>query len=382
MARIVLGSYMVRYPLGGNLSWALQWLVGFQRLGHDVYFVEKSGYPNSCFDPVGNVMGDDCTYGVTVLHDLLARFGLEERWCFVDAAGRHHGMARGEIEAVFRSTDLFVDMGTHGSWLPEAATAKLRVLVEAEPGFTQMKMAHRLASGEVLDEYDRHYSIGQNIGTTASTAPCAGRSWHQVFNPVVPDLFETTPAPADAPFTTVMNWRAHDTIRFEGQDFGQKDVEFARFMDLPARTSVPLELAVAGADVPSDFLRAKGWRLRSAHALTMSVDSFKDYVRSSRGEFSVCKNVFVATRSGWFSDRSAAYMASGRPVVVQETGFSRHLPCGEGLFAVETVDEAAAALDEVAANYPRHSRAAREIAQEHLAAAKVLKRFLDELGVA
>ena len=101
-----------------------------------------------------------------------------------------------------------------------------------------------------------------------------------------------------------------------------------------------------------------------------------------RGEFSVCKNVFVATRSGWFSDRSAAYMASGRPVVVQETGFSRHLPCGEGLFAVETVDEAAAALDEVAANYPRHSRAAREIAQEHLAAAKVLKRFLDELGVA
>lgn len=381
MARIVLGSYMVRYPLGGNLSWALQWLVGFQRLGHDVYFVEKSGYPSSCFDPLRNVMGDDCTYGVTVLHDLLGRFGLEGRWCFVDAAGGYHGLARGEIEAVFRSTDLFVDMGTHGSWLPEAATAKLRVLVEAEPGFTQMKMAHRLATGEALDEYDRHYSIGQNIGTSASTAPGAGRSWHPVFNPVVPDLFETTPAPADAPFTTVMNWRAHDTMRFDGRDFGQKDVEFARFVDLPARTAVPLELAVAGADVPTDFLRATGWRLRSAHALTMSVDSFKGYVLASRGEFSVCKNVFVATRSGWFSDRSAAYLASARPVVMQDTGFSAHLPCGEGLFAVATVEEAAAALDEVAANYARHSRAAREIAQEHLAAVKVLTCFLDELGV-
>ncbi len=372
---------MVRYPLGGNLSWALQWLVGFQRLGHDVYFVEKSGYPSSCFDPLRNVMSDDCTYGVAVLRQLLGRFGFGGRWCFVDAAGRYHGLTRDEIEDVFHSTDLFVDMGTHGSWLAEAKGAKLRVLVEAEPGFTQMKMAHRLAAGEVLAEYDMHYSIGRNIGTDASTAPRAGKRWRPVFNPVVPELFETTPAPADAPFTTIMNWRAHGTMIFEGQEFGQKDVELERFVDLPTRTVVPLEMAVAGEDVPADTLRAKGWRLRSAHAVTISVDSFRDYIRASRGEFSVCKNVFVATRSGWFSDRSAAYLASGRPVIVQDTGFSAHLPCGEGLFAVQTAAEAAAALDEVAANYVRHSKAAREIAEEHLAAVKVLRRFLDELGV-
>lgn len=381
MARIVLASYMVRYPLGGNLSWALQWLVGFQRLGHDVYFVEKSGYSCSCFDPVRNVMSDDCTYGVAAVRELLGRFGLESRWCFVDAAGRYHGLARREVEEVFRSTDLLVDMGTHGSWLPEAAPVNLRVLVEAEPGHTQMKMANRLASGEALNEYDAYYSIGQNIGTSASTAPPAGKRWRPVFNPVVPELFENTPAHDDAPFSTVMNWRAHSPICFDGRVFGQKDMEFKRFLDLPARTVVPLEIAVAGPDVPADLLRAKGWRVRSAHALTMSVESFRGYLRASRGEFSVCKNVFVATRSGWFSDRSAAYLASGRPVVVQETGFSAHLPCGEGLFAVETVDEAAAALDEVAGNYARHSRAAREIAQEHLAATKVLGRFLGELGV-
>lgn len=373
---------MVRYPLGGNLSWALQWLVGFQRLGHDVYFAEKSGYPGSCFHPLRNVMGDDCTYGVAVLHELLERFGLERRWCFVDAAGNYHGLSRLEIEELLRSADLFIDMGTHGSWLPEAAEAGLRVLVEAEPGYTQIKMAHRLAAGEALDEYDRYYSIGQNIGTSAATAPAAGKAWRTVFNPVVPDLFPTTPAPADGPFTTIMNWRAHDTVCFGDRAFGQKDVEFARFMDLPARTTVPLELAVAGADVPADALRAKGWRLRNAHATTMSVESFKAYLQASRGEFSVCKNVFVATRSGWFSDRSAAYLASARPVVVQDTGFSAHLPCGEGLFAVANMEEAAAALDEIAINYARHSRAAREIARERLAASKVLARFLDELGVA
>ena len=382
MARIVLGSYMVRYPLGGNLSWALQWLVGLQRLGHDIYFVEKSGYSNSCFDPVRDIMSDDCSYGVAVVGDLFARFGLGGRWCYVDAGGRYYGLGRADVEDVFRSADLFIDMGTHGSWLAEAATAKLRVLVEAEPGFTQMKMARRLAAGEVLAEYDAYYSIGQNIGTAASTAPLAGRCWRSVFNPVVPELFATTPAPADGPFTTVMNWRAHETISFQGGEFGQKDVEFERFADLPTRTAVPLEIAVAGKEVPMDALRAKGWRLRNAHAVTRSVDTYYAYILASRGEFSVTKNVFVATRSGWFSDRSAAYLASGRPVVVQDTGLAAHLPCGEGLFAVETVDEAAAALDAVAADYLRHARAARAIAEEHLAASKVLGGFVDELGVA
>jgi len=199
---------------------------------------------------------------------------------------------------------------------------------------------------------------------------------------VVPELFATTPAPADGRFTTVMNWRVHETISFQGRQFGQKDVEFERFADLPARTAVPLEIAVAGKEVPMDELRAKGWRLRNAHGVTMSVDTYYAYIQASRGEFSVAKNVFVATRSGWFSERSAAYLASGRPVIVQDTGLADHLPCGEGLFAVESVDEAAAALEAVTADYPRHARAARAIAEEHLAASKVLGAFVEELGVA
>jgi hypothetical protein len=381
MARILLGSWMVRYPLGGNLSWALQWLVGLHRLGHDVWLVERSGYPNACYDPVWNAMTDDCAYGTRVVSSLLAGHGLEGRWCYRDEAGAYHGLAREAVERLFASADLYIDMGAHGAWREEARASRRRVLVEAEPGFTQMRMELRLAAGELLDEYDAYYSIGLNVGTGASSAPTAGRPWHGVLNPVVPELFDVLPAPADAPYTTVMNWRAHAPIEYGGRIYGQKDVEFERFLALPRHTDARLEVAVAGSEVPGERLREHGWRLRDAHRVSFTVDAYRRYIAGSRGEFGVCKEVFVATRSGWFSDRSAAYLASGRPVVLQDTGFGDHLPCGEGLFAVGDVDEAADALAAIEADYERHARAARELALEHLDARVVLGRMLEELGV-
>ena len=152
MARIVMNTYMVRYPLGGNLSWALQWIIGLQRLGHDVYIVEKSGYPNACFDLPRERMTDDCTYGVATVHALLTRFGLQDSWCYVDANGTYHGLSRQRVEALVSTADLFLDMGTHGlgmegTWLDEAANARLRVLVATEPGLTQMRMELALAAG-------------------------------------------------------------------------------------------------------------------------------------------------------------------------------------------------------------------------------------------
>ena len=381
MARIVVGSWMVRYPLGGNLSWTLQWLVGFQRLGHDVYLVEKSGYPNSCYDPVKAVMSDDCSCGMAIVNALLKRFDLQDKWCFVDARERYHGLSREHVEAVFKLADLFVDIGTHGAWLDEAGNARLRVLVDGEPGFRQMKMEKSLAAGEMLPSYDFYYSNGANVGTTRSTAPRAGKQWRPLFNPVVVRLFPRQPVGADAPFTTVMNWQAHEPIKFNGKTYGQKDVEFVKFIDLPSLTTSPLEIAVSGKNVPTKRLIDSKWRVRDAHDVTVSFDSYREYIRASKGEFSVCKSGYVATSCGWFSDRSAAYLASGRPVVMQDTGFRAHLPCGRGLFAVCTVDEAAAAIDEISGDYERHSKWARDIAIEYLDAPKVLGRFLYELGI-
>jgi hypothetical protein len=380
VARVVVGSWMVRYPLGGNLSWTLQWLLGFHRLGHEVYLVEKSGYPNSCFDPVKGVMSDDCSYGTSAVHELLARFGLAERWCYVDAHECYHGISRQRAAEIFRTADLFVDIGTHGTWLAEAAQAKLRILVDGEPGSTQMKWEKKLADGGALPTYDNYFTNGANVGTGRSTAPTAGRAWQPLFNPVVVDLFDSPPAPQGAPFTTVMNWQAHTPTQFNGTTYGQKDVEFEKFMNLPRLSKVPLEVAVSGK-VPAAQLFASGWRLKSGWEVTVTFDSYRQYITDSRGEFSVCKNVYVATNSGWFSDRSAAYLASGRPVVLQATGFEAHLPCGRGLVAVCTPEEAAAALDEVSLDYDRHSNWAREVAREHLDTWRVLGRLLAQLGI-
>lgn len=379
MARIIAGSYMVRYPLGGMMSWTLQWLVGLHRLGHEVIFVEKSHYAQSCYNPLTRQSGDDPAYGLETVTDLFARSGLDDGWCYVDYAGNHHGMSRAAVAECFRTADVFIDLGTHGAWLEEAADTALRVLVDGEPGYTQIRME----TGRFGDRnhYDRYFSNGANIGTEHSTAPTAGREWKPVFNPVTTDLFESVPPPPGARYSTVMNWQSHAPCEYQGKRYGQKDVEFAKFIDLPRGIPAGMEIAVSGAKIPAEEITASGWRIRDAQAVTISYDTYRDYIQNCRGEFSVCKNIFVELNTGWFSDRSAAYLASGRPVVLQETGFSRHLPVGEGLFAVRDVHEAAAAIAEIEGNYQHHAEKAREIARDCLDSSVVLRKFLHELGI-
>ncbi len=378
MARIVFGSYFVRYPQGGMMSHVLQYLVGLQRLGHEVYFVEKAD-PGTCFDPVANVMSDDCSRGIAAAALLLSRFGLGDRWCFVDVSGTYHGIDRVGIERIFSDADVFIDMGTHGAWLDESQSSGLRVLIDGEPGFNQIRME----AGELDPDggYDAYVTNGRNVGTSSSPAPTAGREWLHSYHPVVIDMFEARPPTSDPMFTTVMNWASHGRIEYEGRMYYQKDVEFEKFLDLPRKVGRRMEVAVSGSDVPRDKLRGAGWSVRDGRRTTITFDSFVDYLRRSTGEFSVAKHVFVALQTGWFSDRSAAYLALGRPVVMQETGFSAHLPTGEGLFAVGSLDEAASAIDTICTRPRRHSEAARSIAVEYLDARKVLSSLLLELGV-
>jgi hypothetical protein len=377
MARIVFGSYFARYPLGGMMSHVLQYLVGFHRAGHEVTFVERARYHDECFDPSRGTMTDDCSYGVRVASSLLERHGLGDRWCFVDVHGTHHGMDARSVRAAFATGDVFVDMGTHGAWLDEASGCAVKILLDGEPGYNQIRMEHGLLDPD--RGYDAYVTNGLLVGTPGSPAPTAGRSWRHVVHPVVPDLFAVSPAPHHAPFTTVMNWRSHDVVEHAGSRYGQKDVEFERFLRLPGRCDGRFEVAVAGRDIPRARLSAAGWAVRDAHEVTASYDSFVAHVDASAGEFSVCKEVFVALRTGWFSDRSAVFLAAGRPVVLQDTGWSEVLPTGQGLFAVRDVEEAAAAVDEIRGDWKRHSGDAREIAQEHFDARVVLGRLVDSL---
>ncbi len=382
MATIIIGSYMVRYPLGGNLSWALQYLVGFKELGHDVYMVEKSAYPNSCYDPVKQVISDDCTYGVQVVSELLGNYGLEDKWCFVDAANVYHGLSKTRINEVFKNADLYIDSGAHGTWEEEAALAHSTVYIDVDPAYTQIRFDYASTHNIYLSAYDYYYTNGMNVGKVGNIIPTVGIDWRYIFNPVCIQLFERKKPSPKAPYSTIMNWKSYDDVKYNGITYGQKDIEFEKFKTLPQIVNAPLEIAVSGLHPEKEKeLKEKGWSINDAQRVTFSFNSFQEYLANCRGEFSVCKNMYTATCSGWFSDKSAAYMASGRPVIVQETGFSKYLPVGEGLFAVSNVNEAKDAIDNIESNYDRHCNKAWELANEYLEAKKVLKKFLNELSL-
>ena len=380
MATIVLSSYLVRHPLGGVLASNLQLIRGFERLGHDVYVFETAGYPRSCFDPVAGVSGDDPTYGVAVVSRALAAMGLRDRLCFVAADGTHHGLDRRRVRQVLARCELFLDRGDHRAWLEDLPPSALRVLIDPDPGYRQIKLATAARRGDAAPHYDAAYTYGRHIGTGRSPAPTGGLAWRHLLHPV--DTTWITPAPpVPGRFTTVMNWTSHRPVTFAGATYGMKDVEFERFIDLPGRSDGALELAIEGRDVPADRLRAYGWEVTPAVAVSASLATYLDYVRGSAGEFSVVKEVYRALQVGWFSDRSAAYLAAGRPVVLQDNGLRGVLPSGEGLFLVDDVEQAAAAIKAIRREPARHARAARAIAVEHLDAGEVLGRFLDELSV-
>lgn len=383
MAEIVLGSYLFRYPLGGMASWVLQYLEGFARLGHRVTFVEAADHHGACFDPARGVMGDDPAPGIALIRPHLERIGLGHRWCMVDVHGTHHGMSARALDGAFARADAFLDMGTHGAFAERSATAGMRVLLDGEPGFTQVRLERARREGTPVEAWDRHVTNGANIGQPGCDVPTAGRRWLHAWHPVVTERFAPGPAPAGAPFTTLMNWRSHREVELDGAVYGQKDRSFAAFADLPARTDVPLELAVAGLDEGAAAdLAAWGWRLRPGHDASRTVEDFEAHVGGSAGEIAICKHAFVVHRTGWFSDRSAAYLAMGRPVVFQDTGLADHLPVGEGLLLADDAEQAADALARITAEPERHARAARRLAEAELDAAVVLPRLLRSLGIA
>ncbi len=381
MARIILGSYMFRYPLGGMNSWVLQYLLGLKDIGHDVYFVEKYGYANSCYDPEKELMSDDCSYGLKLVSELLTRFGLENKWCFVARNDVYHGLSRQQINEIFRSADLFIDMGAHGNWAEESELAALKVLIDGEPGYTQINWARKIEEGIHVPEYDRYFTNGKNVGTPGNPVPTLGLKWEHIYSPVNTMLFPVTGPVINASYSTVMNWQSHDSVKYNGIEYGQKDVEFKKFIDLPRFTHVPIEVAVSGKNIPEQTLKENRWIVRNGKTVSLTFDAFRYYLSACRGEFSVCKNVFVANNTGWFSDKSAAFLACGKPVILQDTGFSKHLPVGIGLFAVTNINDAKEAILEIEKNYGRHTSTAREIASEYLESKKVMRQFLNELSI-
>jgi hypothetical protein len=379
----IVAGYFVGNPLGGHVLSILHWLVGLKRLGFDVVFIEHYEWASGCYNPHTNERSDDPTYGIGELVRSLDEVGLG-RWCYVDVNGHYHGLSRNEVDALCRDADVLVSLWTV-TWLDAFAQCRHRIFIDTDPGFTQFSMlpmpSRSIAGYSSPLDYHERFTYGTRIGMPDCPIPTHGLTWRPTRPPVALELVPASFTPDARFFTTVMSWTVRAPIVYEGEEYGQKDVEFWRIADLPTRVGPVFEIALAGATAPRERIEAAGWRITDPRRITATPWTYRDYIARSRGEFSVAVNLEVKARTGWFSDRTAAYLAAGKPVVVQDTGFSEFLPCGEGLFAFRTVDEAAAAIETIAEDYPRHCAAARRIAEEYFDAKVVIGEILRASGV-
>ena len=363
--RILVLHLAGEYPLGGMGWQAVHYVVGLARLGHDVYYVEDSAAPP--YDPRVKSSVEDCAYGVEFLRQTMERFGLGDRWAYRDMIhDRCYGLERERLDQLYREADALVNVCGATRLREEHMACPIRIYVQTDPVFDQILVAENdTQTVETLAAHTHHFTYGENLGQPDCPIPVEKFDWRPTRPPVVLDFWEPDFNLAASHFTTVGTWEnVNKDVRFEGHTYHwSKHVNFLRLVDLPRLTSQPLELALETVDAPTrELLLERGWQLADAYEKSRDTDTYQQHIYASRGEFTVAKDLVARTRSGWFSDRSVCYLAAGKPVVTQETGFSKLVPTGRGLFSFETAEGAAAALEEINRDYAHHCRAAREVA--------------------
>lgn len=378
--RIVVLGYIVRGPIGGMAWHHLQYLLGLRQLGHEVLLVEDSDDYASCYDPNLHQMSIDARYGLDFTHRAMTRLGMGDDWAYFDAhTSQWMGPAASRAVAYCLSADVVLNVSGVNPLRTWTESIPARVLVDTDPVFTQIKHMTRVDAAEAARRHTDFFTFGELIGSAESTVPDDGFDWKPTRQPVALDQWPVLPAPADGNYTTVMQWESYDAGVHDGKRYGLKSDSFAAVWDLPSRVGVRLELALGGESAPRRRLAEAGWTLVDPLAVTRNPWTYRDYLQNSRGEFSVAKEAYVSTSSGWFSERTACYLASGRPAVVADTGFSRYLPTGDGLHAFVDENSAAAALEQVERNVRAESQRAREIAEQFFDAPRVLASLLDRI---
>lgn len=388
MKRVVVTGLIGQYALGGVVWDYLQYLLGFRNLGWDVWYLEDTGmWP---YHREREEICDDCSSNIAHLRDIMEEFGFGDRWLYRNEPdGHYHGCAHDDsgAEKILSSCDVLVNV-SGACWLREA-TAKIphKIFVDGDPMFTQINLL-RDPDGERtarMKAHTAHFSFGLNIGRPGCLVPAAGFLWKPTVQPVDLSQWEQIPAepanPACGAWTTVMNWVSYPPVDYEGESYGQKDGEFSKFFDLPSACGRAFALAMGrgqGNKRPTDLLEAHGWRIFEPMDVIPDHLAYQRFLSSSRGEWSVAKNGYVKGNTGWFSCRTACYLAAGRPAVVQDTGWADHLPSGEGVLAFRTLEEAASALNHIESNYEFHANAARAFAARHFDAAKVCGELLEQ----
>jgi hypothetical protein len=382
---VVSGALANRCSNGGGAWVRLNWILGLKRLGHDVHFVEVIGR-GACINAAGAPAEFLDSANLTYFRRVMGQFGLAVSATLVFERGEQTaGRSYADLLDLASSADLLINLGGHLGPGPLFDRFRRTAYIDLDPGFTQAWHADPDVSF-TIPRHDDYFTVGGNVGSPSCAVPVDGLPWRPICPPVVLDHWPVTPADVGRGFTTVACWRGpFGPVALGGRTLGLKVHEFRKCLDLPRRTGLPFEIALnihPADDKDRSALARHGWKLVDPAAVAPDPPAFRRYLQGSAAEFSAAQSIYVETQSGWFSDRTACYLASGRPALVQDTGFGRHIPTGEGLLTFRTPDEAAAGAAAIRRYYARHCRAARAIAAEFFDSDGVLGRFGKEVGVA
>jgi hypothetical protein len=381
---IVIAGSLARKPHSGGHTWVfLQYLLGFKRLGWDILFLDELP-PEACAADDGAACPLDRSRNLRYFVSVMERFGLGSSFSLIHRPGEHAaGMDRGEVLARVRDASLVLNVMGYLQDEEILSQARRRVLLDIDPGFCQMW--RELGQADLLRGHDDYVTIGENIGASDCAIPSCGLAWITTPQPVVLEQWPPA-APTGSSFTSVVTWRgAYGPVEYGGRRYGLRVHEFRKFIELPRLTPRRFELAMSidpAEQTDLRLLKANGWSLADPAGVANDPWSYRRFVQGSWAEFMVAKNMYVDANSGWFSDRSICYLASGKPVLAQDTGFTRLYPAGEGLLAFRTLEEAVWGVEELTRNYGGHARAARRIAEEYFDSDIVLPRLLARLRIA
>jgi hypothetical protein len=375
-------------PVAGVIWQHLHYIVGLQRLGHEVWYVEDgSRYP---YDPEAFTITEDFSYASRMLERLAREYGFENRWCFCARYGdepRTSGLGLSGLRDLYRTCDAALNVCGSHELNDDLRAIRRLIYVESDPGVEQIKIdLGETATRDYLAEHHVLFTFGEAVGTDRFPVPRHSLEWLPTRQPIVTDLWYSGNAPSpDAVYTSICNWSTSGKkdIEWRGSNYlWSKSLEFLKFVEAPRLCGETFELATDIKDAAEKTLfESNQWRLVDPHALSIDWDGYRDYIRASKGEFTVAKDQYTRLHTGWFSDRSACYLAAGRPVITQETGFTEFYGGQEGLLAFRTMDDVEAATAAIRSDYARHSRAAIEIARDYFEAEKVLGSLLDRAGL-
>lgn len=389
--RVVVSGFLGLFSTGGATWDYLQYVLALNELGCDVLYLEDTQmwpiYQNQDQESSAKANVDN-------VGSIMAAFGFADRWAYRDeVSGECFGRSLDEVESFCRTADVLINISCSLSMRDEYRSIPVRILLDSDPMFTQLQCASELnlSQGsprmqELIDAHNYHFSFGLCLHDARCAAPLCGADWQPTLQPL--SLAHWPPMrdkAIDGAYTTVMNWSAAPPLEYAGQTWGQKDIEFRKLMTVPKTLAdLKFELTVNVTDessFPRREIRANRWRLRSPHDTVSHWQDYRQYLQNSRGELSVAKHTYVAAHTGWFSCRTACYLASGRPAVVQDTGWSHALPHGTGLIPFKNLAEAIAGIEAIESDYASHASAAREIAEEFFDGRRVLTDLLRKSGV-